>query len=487
MSNSGCTIVTFYSYKGGTGRTMALANLAWVLASAGRRVLLIDWDLEAPGLHRYLRPFLVDPELKSTPGLIDYVWDIVDQTLTPTQKREAFNETIGTNFPSLGDYAISVEWEFKGDGYIDFIPAGRQDEQYARRVNSFSWDNFYERLGGGRFLQHAREALRNNYEYILIDSRTGVSDTSGICTIQMPDLLVACFTLNHQSIRGVASIVKSIHAQRPELPIFPVPTRVERGEKDLFANAMEFAKRTFAPLLGHVAYVPEQYDKSEITPAHNSYWADVQTPYDTFYAFGEVPAAFKDDIDEHGTVLAAAQRLAGWISDNRVTRLQRENLGTPDECKKVVAAYDFKKDDKLPVVTSGPISPKLARSEMLIRWRRWGRRNIVAYWWLSLYAAGVFGGLLANLPSYLFISSATTIVWAPKRPANDGAGRNVECWTERDEFIGITACIPEAVDSDGHTQCWPNDDRKNGRSIQVCMDRFGGSSDKARSVAPSRP
>jgi len=42
-------IITFYSYKGGTGRSMALANIAWILASNGKRVLIIDWDLEAPG------------------------------------------------------------------------------------------------------------------------------------------------------------------------------------------------------------------------------------------------------------------------------------------------------------------------------------------------------------------------------------------------------------------------------------------------------
>ena len=42
-------IITFYSYKGGTGRSMALANVAWLLASNGQRVLAIDWDLEAPG------------------------------------------------------------------------------------------------------------------------------------------------------------------------------------------------------------------------------------------------------------------------------------------------------------------------------------------------------------------------------------------------------------------------------------------------------
>ena len=51
-------VVTFYSYKGGTGRTMALANVAWILAANGKRVLVVDWDLESPGLHRFFRPFL---------------------------------------------------------------------------------------------------------------------------------------------------------------------------------------------------------------------------------------------------------------------------------------------------------------------------------------------------------------------------------------------------------------------------------------------
>ena len=66
-------IVTFYSYKGGTGRTMALANVAWILASNGYRVLTVDWDLESPGLHRYFHPFLRDKELRATDGVIDLV------------------------------------------------------------------------------------------------------------------------------------------------------------------------------------------------------------------------------------------------------------------------------------------------------------------------------------------------------------------------------------------------------------------------------
>src|SRR5215470_14997629 len=66
-------IFTFYSYKGGTGRTMALANIAWILASRSKRVLIIDWDVEAPGLHRYFAPFLSDPALSETDGLIEFL------------------------------------------------------------------------------------------------------------------------------------------------------------------------------------------------------------------------------------------------------------------------------------------------------------------------------------------------------------------------------------------------------------------------------
>ena len=45
--------VTFYSYKGGGGRTLALINTAAYLAEKGNRVLLLDFDLEAPGLDEF--------------------------------------------------------------------------------------------------------------------------------------------------------------------------------------------------------------------------------------------------------------------------------------------------------------------------------------------------------------------------------------------------------------------------------------------------
>jgi Mrp family chromosome partitioning ATPase len=43
--------VAFYSYKGGVGRSLLLANAAQFLATLGKRVVALDFDFEAPGLH----------------------------------------------------------------------------------------------------------------------------------------------------------------------------------------------------------------------------------------------------------------------------------------------------------------------------------------------------------------------------------------------------------------------------------------------------
>lgn len=65
----------------------------------------------------------------------------------------------------------------------------------------------------GVFFEVVKRTVKENYDYILIDSRTGVSDTSGICTVQMPDQLVACFTASEQNIRGSTAIAASVKAQ----------------------------------------------------------------------------------------------------------------------------------------------------------------------------------------------------------------------------------------------------------------------------------
>jgi AAA domain len=125
MREASGRIVTFYSYKGGTGRTMLLSNVAWILASAGKRVLAIDWDLEAPGLHQYFHPFLIDPRLEATSGLIDMILDYVDQAVTPLA--DSSDTTWIQHSANVARYVVSVNWEHFGDtGQIHLLSAGRQ-------------------------------------------------------------------------------------------------------------------------------------------------------------------------------------------------------------------------------------------------------------------------------------------------------------------------------------------------------------------------
>jgi cellulose biosynthesis protein BcsQ len=151
-------IVTFYSYKGGTGRSMALANIAWVLASCGYRVLTIDWDLEAPGLHRYFEPYLDDKTLERSTGLVDFILGFATAAVSGQPKSD--NVDWYAQYSNLLAHAVPVRWEFPNNGTLDFVPAGRQDAAYANRVNSFNWQNFYELLGGGVLLEAVKQKLR---------------------------------------------------------------------------------------------------------------------------------------------------------------------------------------------------------------------------------------------------------------------------------------------------------------------------------------
>ena len=307
--NASARIVTFYSYKGGTGRSMALANVAWILAANGKRVAVIDWDLEAPGLHRYFHPYLHDPELVDSTGVIDFVMTYAREAIKPAKRATDKSKSWYLPFANLLRHASSLDYDFPDSGTIDFIPSGRQGPDYAARVNSFNWSSFYEKQQGGLFLEAAKQSLAH-YDYVLIDSRTGVSDTSGICTVQLPHVLVVCFTPNAQSIDGASAIARSADQQRTRadgtrtLTILPVMTRVLTAEKERVEAAKRKARDRFDGLLW-------QFDGER---EKERYWGRMSAPQEPFYAFEEVLAVFGDESGSANTMLAAMETLAGYIT-----------------------------------------------------------------------------------------------------------------------------------------------------------------------------
>lgn len=316
-------IITFYSYKGGTGRSMALANVAWILASNGYKVLMIDWDLEAPGLHRWFGPLLDDPELQHSEGVINFFHDFVEGSRIEALERNQGgtpDDRWFDRYTDLARFAVGIDFEFPGEGLLNLVPAGRQTSEYAMLVQMFDWNAFYEQLGGGIFLEAVKLRLRREYDFILIDSRTGISDTSGICTVQMPDDLVVCFTLNRQSILGARGICAAADRQRrrpdgsPGLRIWPVPTRVELAEKERLDNARALMRRKFAG----VAWQLNRDQRRE-------YWRNIEILYVPYYACEEVLATLADTPGMTNTLLHSMETLTGWLMGDARLRCRVED------------------------------------------------------------------------------------------------------------------------------------------------------------------
>jgi tetratricopeptide (TPR) repeat protein len=309
-------IATFYSYKGGAGRTMALANVAWILASNGLKVLVVDWDLDSPGLHKYFHPFLDREKITVTPGVIElineYAWAAISDEDRPGDWHLPYAQILR--------HAISVNWQhFPDGGTLDFVSAGRQNRDYASAVASVDWDNFYDRLGGGQFFDALRANMKAHYDYTLIDSRTGLSDIADICTVTMPDTLVDCFTLSDQSIDGASAVARNVDQRYHDrnIRILPVPMRIDDAEKEKLDAGRGLARAKF-----------DHFPRGMTEEEGAAYWTQVEIPYKAFYAYEESLAAFGDSPGSPGSLLASFERLTAMISEGRVTVLPPMDEGT---------------------------------------------------------------------------------------------------------------------------------------------------------------
>lgn len=286
------TVTTFYSYKGGVGRTLLLANIAWLLARWGRRVLCLDWDLEAPGLHRYLAP-----NAPARPGVLDLV--------------RALGKVKGTKAQNWRDLRLPVSGPWTAGGALDLIPAGRQDDAYLDQLQSLEWTRMFKN-GLSPALEGLREEWVEEYDHVLLDSRTGVTDIQGICASQLPDLLVLAFTASLQSVEGTVQVARRAQAQRDRLPLdrggfwcIPVPCRLHAGEETLLEREW-FAR--FEKSLG-----PLYHPWKDRNVEAREYLAHLRVNEIARWSFGEPLPVAEEGIDDASLVSFAFATLAALI------------------------------------------------------------------------------------------------------------------------------------------------------------------------------
>ena len=241
-------VVTFYSYKGGTGRTMAMANLAWILAANGRRVLIVDWDLESPGLHRYFAPSLLDPRaVAATRGVMNMVRRYQD--VAAETRDQARGPAWYRSLARVSDTRWRSAGPSPATGRCTTCPPACRSA--ATRALSQPWTGSVSTntSAAAELFDAFRTDMKENYDYAFIDSRTGLSDVADICTLHLPDVVVNCFTLNNQGIEGALTVGSTVarFASRP-IRLLAVPMRVDEAEKNRADDGRATVRRRFAEL-----------------------------------------------------------------------------------------------------------------------------------------------------------------------------------------------------------------------------------------------
>ena len=185
-ASRGCSRVVFYAMKGGVGRSTAVAACAFALAQAGHRVLVLDLDLESPGLSASLLP----PDRQPAFGITDWlVEDLVNNG-------DAVSGDLSALCPLAGAHG----------GEIRVVPAhGREPGEYLSKLGRIWMPKFVE--GGRRQVWSERlERLireleqKHQPDMVLMDSRAGIDEVASACVTDLGASLIYLFALDsHQT------------------------------------------------------------------------------------------------------------------------------------------------------------------------------------------------------------------------------------------------------------------------------------------------
>jgi cellulose biosynthesis protein BcsQ len=289
-------VITFYSYKGGVGRTMALANAAVLLAQWGYKTLVIDWDLEAPGLENFFRKYINIEEIVKKKGLIDIL------NSDPPDKYFWKDLLITISLP-------------EGKEPLHMLTAGDRSKDYFNKVRNFDIDIFYEKKDGGNFIENLRNEWKEAYDFVLVDSRTGITDIGGICTIQLPDVMVLLFTATEMGFNGILDVAKRAVKAQQSLPFdrfklisLPIPARfdtlteftISQNWLDKFSKQLEVIYNDWLP-----------------TPVDRRKFLELtKIPYASYFSFGEKLPVIEQGVNDPAGLGYAYETISALLVNN---------------------------------------------------------------------------------------------------------------------------------------------------------------------------
>ncbi|WP_455617075.1 tyrosine-protein kinase family protein [Eisenbergiella sp.] len=254
-------VVTFYSFKGGMGRTTALASVALQLAKKGKNVIMIDTDIEAPGLatlffdeesiQNGVLDYLLEHSLSAETNISRFVMDVIDPSL--------LNEN---------------------DGRLYVLPAGKVDGAYLQKLARIDYQDHREGALR-RAMSKMLEAVSEEYavDYIFIDARAGFHDMGGIAVAQLPHVAVLFGNHSRQSWDGMTQVIRTISESHADnMPIVIVDCMCDSATSTSFIQARErFVQKAYS------VFIENYYAEGEALPgieAADVPHAPVFLPYD---------------------------------------------------------------------------------------------------------------------------------------------------------------------------------------------------------------
>jgi len=245
-------IYTFYSYNGRVGRSNALAGVAKRFYEHGLSVLVLDWDVESPGVESFF-PERADhtpidgteadaashdvDRAKAGPGLFDMLDDYrrsfvampvatSETTAAPgASEPSETSETSSTEnafepptladerVPTLAHYLSPIHSSDAADhgGSLHFLPAGSLSQD--KLVADFDWDAFYTSFRGKEFFDRLRTQLMKAADVVLIDSPSGVTVLGGICA-HLADVFVCFRATNDENAEIIESMLEHFRSEQ---------------------------------------------------------------------------------------------------------------------------------------------------------------------------------------------------------------------------------------------------------------------------------
>lgn len=238
-----------------------MLNVASLIASRGFRVLIIDFDLEAPGLSHLIGKDAI-PAKKQVSQKVQasaILKDGIVELLSDAVLRGAESDLLSKSFSQIaGKYTFAYKpplgLKQHAGASLSIMPSGRLDEEYSTRLDTLDLPGLYSESenSGKRLILCLREKLVHAglYDYILVDSRTGHSDEAGICTRDLADHRMVVSGLNTQNISGTAAFLHNLRIaltqenkplKTPDIILSPIPN----GEDDMVAEREGVARREF--------------------------------------------------------------------------------------------------------------------------------------------------------------------------------------------------------------------------------------------------